>query len=517
MGLYAGGVVIGNTTSIPNAATSLDLIDTTKGLGLNLIAGDLGTTRNGLIWYDTVGNLFKGVQNGGVVNLLTGSGLTTNTIPRANSGALQDSYIQELTTNVGGTVGATRPYPVVSVQPTGTGAGLSGYLKWVDNGSNTGALFVYNPYTDGQGPGWYRVLTNQNTSFPVLSTSSPAIGMGLSTMTNSTSTAPTNLYTGEIRNLRVGSQLYGLGVYQGGAGFHYLKPFGGNQWEFSVNVNSYMRDWDWEIIGATANGGKGGGNNTLSNLSKIGNSTVKFRAMANTNSPYYYIEGVFKVNSSGAITSLVITQPSSNTTAFNVSITDTRIQFTGNAFSVAYVICEKVASIYGDLYQTVYENERYSADATVKYWVGDFALGSSTINTATQLDLQSSTKGLGLNLVVGLPAASGRKANILFDNSTTGSTSGSTLISDGTNWTKVYTTLTGSTGNVGKVTLVGGTATVNTTKVTANSIIQLTVQGGTLVNVGFQYISARVNGTSFTITSSNASDTCDVGWVIIEP
>ena len=331
---------------------------------------------------------------------LSGSGLTTNTIPRANSGALQDSYIQEITTNAGGTNGATRPYPSVLTVPSGTGAGLNGFLKWVDNGSTIAQLYIYKPYTNGQGAGWYQILDTQNPSFSALATSSPAFGMGLSNMTNSISTAPTNLYTGEIRNLRVGSQLYGLGVFQAGAGFHYLKPFGGNHWEFTVAVNSYMRDWDWEVIGATANSGKGGGSNTLSNLSKIGNSTVKFRAMANTNSPYYYIEGVFKVNSSGAITSLVITQPSSNTTAFNVSITDTRIQFTGNAFSQAYVICEKIAGqYYGALYTTPYENERYSSDATVKYWVGDLALGSATINARAQLQLQSTSKGFLPNVL----------------------------------------------------------------------------------------------------------------------
>lgn len=332
---------------------------------------------------------------------LSGSGLTTNTIPRANSGALQDSYITEITTNAGGSVGATRPYPLVATDPIGTGS-FSGYLKWVDNGFNIARLFIYKPYTNGQGAGWYQILDTQNPSFPALATSSPAFGMGLSTMTNSISTAPTNLYTGEIRNLRVGSQLYGLGVFQAGAGFHYLKPFGGNHWEFTVAVNSYMRDWDWEVIGSTANSGKGGGSNTLSNLSKIGNSTVKFRAMANTNSPYYYIEGVFKVDLSGAITSLIITQPSSNTTAFNVSITDTRIQFTGNAFSQAYVICEKIAGQYwGALYTTPYENERYSADATVKYWAGGggFALGSATINARSQLHLQSTSKGFLPNVL----------------------------------------------------------------------------------------------------------------------
>jgi hypothetical protein len=75
---------------------------------------------------------------------------------------------------------------------------------------------------------------------------------------------------------------------------------------------------------------------------------------------------------------------------------------------------------------------------------------------------------------------------------------------------------TGTNSTMGSVTLVGGTATVNTTKVTANSIILLTVQGGALTNLGSEYISARSVGTSFTITSTNILDVSTVGWIILE-
>ena len=74
---------------------------------------------------------------------------------------------------------------------------------------------------------------------------------------------------------------------------------------------------------------------------------------------------------------------------------------------------------------------------------------------------------------------------------------------------------TASNSSAGKVTLVAGSATVNTTSVQTSSIILLTVQGGTLTNVGSQYISARTAGTSFTISSLNILDTSTVGWVII--
>lgn len=74
----------------------------------------------------------------------------------------------------------------------------------------------------------------------------------------------------------------------------------------------------------------------------------------------------------------------------------------------------------------------------------------------------------------------------------------------------------GTNATMGKATLVAGTITVNTTKVTANSRIFLTHQNlsGT---AGFVYVSARTAGTSFTITSASASDTSDIAWMIVEP
>ncbi len=500
-----GGLIISPNAynSTLNSACALQLDSTSKGLGLNNIpgAGSIGTGRNGMLWYDSTNHKYRGVQNGGYVDLISGS-LTNNFIPRSNSGVLENSYIQEITGNVGGTNGATRPYPLVNISPSGTASGQSGYLKWVDNGINTGKLFIYKPYTNGQGAGWYEILDSQNSVFPSLSTSVSAIGMGLSTMTNSTSSVPTNLFIGEVRNLRVGSLLYGLGVFQGGAGFNYLKPFGGNQWEFRSNVNSYMRDWDWEIIGATANSGKGGGNNTLSNVSKIGNSTVKFRAMANTNSPYYYLEGVFKVNSSGSITSLQITQPSSNTTAFNAVITDTRIQFTGNAFSIAYVICEKIGGeFYGDLYTTPYENERYSADTTVKYWAGSggFALGSATINGNTQLELQATDKGLGLNLVTSATlagiSASTRKGNLLFD-----STANVLKVSNGSSWDSLNIRMSANTVKVNNTTSMADAVDLN---IPSNTVLGRT--SGNIETLSLQEIivsTAQLVGGSFTLTDS---------------
>lgn len=75
----------------------------------------------------------------------------------------------------------------------------------------------------------------------------------------------------------------------------------------------------------------------------------------------------------------------------------------------------------------------------------------------------------------------------------------------------------GTNATMGTATLVAGTVVVSTTKVTANSRIFLTTNGGTITNIGALYISARTAGTSFTITSANVLDASNVAWVIIEP
>lgn len=76
----------------------------------------------------------------------------------------------------------------------------------------------------------------------------------------------------------------------------------------------------------------------------------------------------------------------------------------------------------------------------------------------------------------------------------------------------------GSNATMGVATLVAGTATISTTKVTANSRIHLTTQTlGTILIPAAVGITARVAGTSFTITSAQATDTSVVAWFLVEP
>lgn len=73
----------------------------------------------------------------------------------------------------------------------------------------------------------------------------------------------------------------------------------------------------------------------------------------------------------------------------------------------------------------------------------------------------------------------------------------------------------GANARQGVVTLVAGTKTVNTTKVTASSRIILARQatGGTLGNLSVGVITV---GTSFVINSDNAADTSVVYYAIVE-
>lgn len=76
----------------------------------------------------------------------------------------------------------------------------------------------------------------------------------------------------------------------------------------------------------------------------------------------------------------------------------------------------------------------------------------------------------------------------------------------------------GANARMGVATLAAGTVTVNNTSVTANTRIFLTGQGnGASGTPGVPRVSARVAGTSFTITSSSASDTSPVAWELREP
>ncbi|MEU1880319.1 hypothetical protein ABZ470_23685 [Streptosporangium sp. NPDC020072] len=74
----------------------------------------------------------------------------------------------------------------------------------------------------------------------------------------------------------------------------------------------------------------------------------------------------------------------------------------------------------------------------------------------------------------------------------------------------------GTSARMGVATLVGGTVTVSNTAVTANTRIFVTSQTSGAA-AGAVRVSARVAGTSFTLTSSSGTDTSQVAWLMVEP
>lgn len=74
----------------------------------------------------------------------------------------------------------------------------------------------------------------------------------------------------------------------------------------------------------------------------------------------------------------------------------------------------------------------------------------------------------------------------------------------------------GANARQGVATLAAGTVTVANSTVTANTRILLTPQDAGALT-GIVRVSARVAGTSFTITSTVNTDTAVVAWELFEP
>ena len=93
------------------------------------------------------------------------------------------------------------------------------------------------------------------------------------------------------------------------------------------------------------------------------------------------------------------------------------------------------------------------------------------------------------------------------------SDTGEVRIGDGTN---VWSALT-SEGREGTAVLVGGTVTVNRTDITAKTIAVASCQVlGTVARPQGIGVFSRVNGTSITFRSTDATDTSTIGYILVE-
>jgi hypothetical protein len=186
---------------------------------------------------------------------------------------------------------------------------------------------------------------------------------------------------------------------------------------------------------------------------------------------------------------------------------------------------QKVNANFTDLYSTSYASNVLNTFNTRS---GTVTLLSADVNGALGYTPYSSTGGIVSGAVtIGSTAAS------------TSTTTGALIVAGGAgvagaiNSASVTTSLLTVTGNIdistigaglkvaegsnakqGVATLSSGTVLVSNTSVTATSRIQLTAQDNN--STGALRVSARTPFTSFTITSSNGSDSGVVAYEIFE-
>lgn len=141
---------------------------------------------------------------------------------------------------------------------------------------------------------------------------------------------------------------------------------------------------------------------------------------------------------------------------------------------------------------------------------GNTGIGVS--NPTAVLHLKGGTAAAGtapLKFTAGTNLSTPESGVIEYDGSYTYYTNGSAV-------RRRYTAHDSTT--IGSVVLTAGTATISTSKVTANSVIILTCQSlGTVTSPKAIAVTSRTAGTSFVITSADATDTSTIAWMIIEP
>jgi hypothetical protein len=156
----------------------------------------------------------------------------------------------------------------------------------------------------------------------------------------------------------------------------------------------------------------------------------------------------------------------------------------------------------------------FDSARTANNKTADFLWTGGTFSARFKNDAGSST-------VTWLSASGGQAAGITGVTSNSGSGSwvhtGAFSASGAINASGGLTVKEGTNAKQGIATLVAGTVTVSNTSITATSRIQLTVQSlGTVTAPKAIAVTARVAGTSFTITSADNTDTSVVAYEIFE-
>lgn len=265
---------------------------------------------------------------------------------------------------------------------------------------------------------------------------------------------PTLANAGDFQNSRLNFFAFGVAMNMRGVGTNFIKAY-----------DAHTGWTQWANTGENPNLKHWNGQEiTSGNIptgSLGGNSAIQYQG-------YYsyeihdrvsrHIRGYFYLNGSGVPSNLVQTKQESSGLSIAITGSPAKVVVTNASAIFARLVVLETQDSTTPNFPNLYES--WSNDAQTQYWTGIGGIGS--------------------------------------DNG--------------------FSVKTGTNRTAGLATLVAGTVTVSTTKVTANSMIFLTRQTisgtiGTSVD-----ITARTPGTSFTITSNGSVlDTSAVAWQIIEP
>ena len=418
------------------------------------IAGDTAASvsNDGRIWYDLSTDNFRGIRNGTKFTFATGS---------AASGLTPlGTALQQIRVNAGATA---LEYFTPLFNPATTNGDLIYYngttFTRLGVGVN-GSVFTSN----GTIPGWTGNILNTT------STAKWHLAAGSATA----STAPLKLTSGTVLTAAEAGA-----IEYDGTDFHATN--GTAIRGVMVNEN----DDTWNIGTATTGGG-------TRSITAIGSSSTLDMIFTNKGG-----NRVFSFNTTSGNAAI---QTGGSSTALRIFGGSTSTVIIGSDGSTTTGI-----SLIGS-----------ATNASINAGTGGFGLG------ITSGDGDSGTNNAGsLTMTAGngyATSGNGAGGNITFtagQRRTAGSGVDGSIVIETRDATGTLRLNDGANEQMGVATLVGGTVTVNNTKVTANTRIFVNhrTTGGTIGILTYTIVA----NTSFTITSSSGTDTSTVNWLLIEP
>jgi pectate lyase-like protein len=233
---------------------------------------------------------------------------------------------------------------------------------------------------------------------------------------------------------------------------------------------------------------------------------------SDTNATGYVIAGCISVTLSGCGAEAITAKNSLDGTSYKI----TQDSSAAGSKCVSLVGCRSYQNAAVAFWVTGNSQNSFLASLTE-----DGPLGGATASVKTDSGTLSTIAGVSAVTAVSLVS---NTYNMLNDGAGNVTVAGNTTLGTTNVYGNVDVALAGqglrvtegSNAKQGTANLVGGSAAVSNTSVTANSRIFLesNVPGGT---PGWLRVSARTPGTSFTITSSSGTDTSTVAYEIFEP